>query len=336
MVKRSSIWIMIAIVLIVAVGLIALLLRARPSTYKGTFEELSFGNAPVFYSLLLVVAVERGLFAQNGLHVYVKDYEYGALALEHLMKGDVDMAVAADFAFVSKSFDRDDLRITASIGTSGSEEIIARKDRNIEQIQDLKGKRIGVSLNTSSEFTLMRFLLFNQIQQEEVTLVDLGPARLVEAVANGEVDAVILWDIWAYEAKKRLGANSVSWPARVGQDFYWLVITTKELIEKKSAALERFLGAMVQAEEFVKTNKVEAKAIFSRRWSREPAYVDHAWERSKFSVSLDQGLLTAMAIEADWRLQSRNGDRKSAPNYLHFIYMDALDAVKPKSNTILR
>jgi NitT/TauT family transport system substrate-binding protein len=335
MVKRSSIWIAI-ILFIAAVGLIALLLRPRASTYKGPLEELSFGTSPAFYSLLFVVAEERGLFAQNGLQLQMKEYEYGALALEHLMKGDVEMAVAADFAFVNKSFENDYLRIVASIGTSGSEEIVARKDSKIEQIYDLKGKRIGVSLNTSSEFTLMRFLLFNGIMLEEVTLVDLGPALLVDAVANGDVDAIILWDKWVHEAQKRLGAGGVSWPARIGQDFYWLVITTRELIEKKPAAVERFLRAIMQAEEFVKVNRAEAKAIFTRRCSREPAYVDYAWERSKFNVSLDQGLLTAMAIEADWRLQSRHGKGESAPNYFGFIYMDALDRVKPGANTILR
>jgi NitT/TauT family transport system substrate-binding protein len=313
-----------------------LLLRPKASTYKGRLEELSFGTAPVFSSLLFVVSEERGLFAQNGLQLHMKEYEYGALALEHLMKGDVEMAVAADFAFVSKSFQRDDLRIVASVGTSASEEIVARKDSNIGQIYDLKGKRIGVSLNTSSEFTLMRFLLFNGIMLEEVTLVDLRPALLVEAVANGEVDAVILWDIWVHEAKKRLGALAINWPARIGQDFYWLVVTTRELIETKPAAVERFLRAIVQAERFVKLNKAEARTIVTRRWSRQPAYVDYAWERSKFNVSLDQGLLTAMAIEADWRMQSRHDSGMSAPNYFGFIYMDALDRVKPGANTILR
>ncbi len=73
----------------------------------------------------------------------------------------------------------------------------------------------------------------------EVTLVNLGPARLVEAIAAGEDDAVITWDIWAYEARKQLGEIAVNWPARIGQDLYWLVITTRGLIEKKPTGARR-------------------------------------------------------------------------------------------------
>ncbi|MHC1727816.1 MAG: ABC transporter substrate-binding protein [Syntrophobacteraceae bacterium] len=332
---KRSIWITVTI-FIVSAGLLSFLIWNRPSIYKGPFDDLSLGNTPVFYSLLLLVAEERGFFTQNGLNVSMKDYESGSVALEGLLNGDVDMAVAADFAFVNKSFERDDLRIVASIGTSGSEEIVARKDRNIGQIRDLKAKRVGVSLNTSAEFTLMRFLLFNQIKLEEVTLVNLGPARLVDAIADGEVDAVIIWDIWVHEAKKRLGLNAVNWPARIGQDYYWLVITTAGLIDRKPAAIERFLKALVQAEEFVNTNETEAKAIFTRRRNREPAYVDYAWKKNRFGVSLDQGILTAMDGEADWRLQGMPAGKRFVPNYLRFIYMDGLDAVKPTANTILR
>lgn len=335
MVKRSFLAITTAVVTVALVFSIFLVRSRRPS-YQGPVEQLSFGIPPVFYSMLPVIAEERGLFTQNGLHVRVQEYEYGALALEHLLKGDVDIAVAADFAFVSKSLDRHDLRTVASVATSGSEEIVTRKDRNITQTQDLRGKRIGVSPDTSAEFTLKRFLLFNRIPVDEVKLIDLGPAQLVEAVVSGEVDAFISWDIWVYEAKKRLGANAVSWPARIGQDFYWLAITTNTLIAKKPAALERFLRSMMQAEEFVKRNKAGAKAIFTKRWPREPAFVDYAWERCNLNVSLDQGLLTALDVEAEWRLQSRSGNKKSAPNSLHLIHMDALDAVDPKANTIFR
>lgn len=331
---RRFIWLPIALLIIA--GFIAVLNRGKLSPLQGPSDTLFFGNTPISYSMLLYVAQDRGFFNEDGLNVRFKDYESGLSALEALMKGEVEMAVAADFAFVNKSFERDDLRIVASIGTAGSEEIIARRDRNIEHIQDLKNKRIGVSLNTSAEFTLMRFLLFNQVNLEQVTLVNLGPIRLVEAIAAGEVDAVISWDIWAFEARKRLGESAVNWPARIGQNLYWLVITTRQLIEKKPLVVERFLRSMVRAEEFAYANEAEARAIFRRFLNSDPAYMDFVWKRNRFGVSLDQGILTAMDGEAEWRLQDRPPGKRQGPNYLRFIYMDGLDAVKPSVNTILR
>ena len=48
---------------------------------------------------------------------------------------------------------------------------------------DLKGKRIGVALQTIAEFYLGRFLALNGIGLPEVTLVDVKPAQFVDALA---------------------------------------------------------------------------------------------------------------------------------------------------------
>ena len=323
---------LLAIVLIAG----AWLTRSKPPAYTGPIEQITLGSSPNSYSLLLVLAEERGFFAQNGLDVSIKEYETGHLAVTHLLRGDVDVATAADYVFMNASLEHNDLRIITSIATSGSEEVVARKDKGIEQPADLRGKRIGVCLNTATEFTLMRFLLFNRIPLDEVTLVNLSPSQLVESISNGEVDAIISWEIWVYEAKERLQEKALSWPARIGQGFYWLVVAGNDFIQAKVSLMERFLRAIVQAEEFAQTHRAEAQSLVATRWKREPAFVEHEWEKNKYSVSLDQGLIVAMEGEADWRIKSNPGDKRDVPNYLRLIYMDALNAVKPEANTIFR
>ena len=56
----------------------------------------------------------------------------------------------------------------ASIGLSTGNKIVARKDRNILKPSDLKGKRIGFSPNTTSDYFLDMFLLANTISRSEV------------------------------------------------------------------------------------------------------------------------------------------------------------------------
>lgn len=323
-------------ILVIALIVAARFTRSKPPAYMGPVEKITLGSSPNTYSLLLIVAAERGYFAQHGLDVSIEDYESGLIAVDLLLQGDVDIATAADFVFMNRSLERKDLRIIASIATSGSEEIVARRDRGIEQPQDLKGKRIGVNFNTTAEYTLMRFLLYNHISLDEVTLVNLIPSRLVESFSSGELDAMISWEQWVYEAKTRLGENARSWPARMGQDFYWLLIAKEGFIQEKSATLERFVRALAQAEEFVKGHKGEAQSILAARLKRERAFVEHEWEKNEYRITLDQGLIVALEGEADWRMKSNPDDKRVIPNYLRLIYMDSLNRVKPEANTIFR
>ena len=42
---------------------------------------------------------------------------------------------------------------------------------------------------------------------DEVEIVDLKPTELVDAIINGQVDAVLTWDPNAYNIKASLGKN---------------------------------------------------------------------------------------------------------------------------------
>ncbi len=51
--------------------------------------------------------------------------------------------------------------------------LVARKDRGIVNVSDLRGKRIGTTKGTIAEFHLGRFLALNGITLQDVTLVDV-------------------------------------------------------------------------------------------------------------------------------------------------------------------
>jgi NitT/TauT family transport system substrate-binding protein len=311
-------------------------MEMTPSRPYASPEKIVVGTTRSFYSLPLLIAQTQGILARNGLAVEMIDYESGLLALSGLFKNEVEIATAADFVFVGESFRHQDLRILASIASSASEEVVARKDRGVQDISDLKGKRIGVTLNTSADFTLMRFLTLNRISRSEVTFINLSPRELPEAISSGKIDAMICWDTWVYEAKKRLGTDAVAWPARVGQDFYWMLGVRKGLIESRRAAVERFLKSMVQAEDFIRRHKEESLDALVREWNFDPEYTRYACERNRIDVTLEQGIVTAMEDEAEWKIAEIGSKELVVPNYLRFICFDGLAEVEPKAVRIYR
>ena len=54
----------------------------------------------------------------------------------------------------------------------------------------------------------------------------------------------------------------------------------------------------------------------------------------QFRLSLDQPILVSLEDEARWAIRNKLTDVTKVPNYLDYIYTDALKAVKPGAVTI--
>jgi NitT/TauT family transport system substrate-binding protein len=293
---------------------------------------LALAIAP--YSGLIAIADARGFFRECGLEVSAMTYRSGLEAVEALITGEAQMATAADLVMATKVLDDPSLRAIASIGTSAGSEIVARKDRNIQKPLDLKGKKIGFSPGTISEYYLDVFLLANTISSQEVNAVSIPPSGIVDAIVNGEVDAISSWDVNVYAARKRLGENALSWPSQNYLDNYWLLISREELT-RSPEPIKRFLRALLMAEGFLLANGKEAKDILTTKWNLDTEFIHDVWEKTRVSVSLSQSMLTSLENLAKWRM-TREGGSQEMPNYLKYIYADAMVEVEPRAVTLFR
>ena len=301
---------------------------------QGPPLEISVGITPTVYSGLITIADEKGFFRESGLKVSIKEYTSGLAAMEAMCRREVQMATAADLAFALKIRDDPSLRVMASIGLANTNEVVARRDSNIHEPSDLKGKRIGVTPNTISEYYLYTFLLAHGISQSEVTAVNIAPPGMVDAIAGSEVDAISIWDSYVYQARERLGDNAVSWPAQNNQDYHWLLIARESLIQSPEP-LKRFLKALVTAENFLLAHEDDARSIIMHRWGFAPEFMRGVWEKTKLSVSLDQSLIRSLETAANWRM-GRESTPSNMPNPLNYIYTGALDEIDPRVVTIFR
>jgi len=296
--------------------------------------QISVAITPAIYSGLITIAESKGFFRESGLEVLLKDYPSGLLAVEAMLRGEVQMATAADLVFVLKSGDDPSLRIVASIALANTTRIVARRDRTIVEPADLRGKRIGICPNTISEYYLSTFLLSYRIPRSEVTLVNLPPDGMTEALAGGEVDAISIWDVYVYDARKRLGENAVSWHDQPTQDFHWVLMARENVIQSPEP-VRLFLKALVKAQDFLLAHEDVAKGIIMRRRGFEPEFMRENWEDTRLDVSLSQSLVRSLDNAANWNMH-RDGRFAESPNFLNYIYTGALDQVDPRAVTIFR
>jgi NitT/TauT family transport system substrate-binding protein len=301
-------------------------------------EAVTVAYSPFESTALLWIAEDQQFLRRNGLDITLRKYDSGVGALDALVNGEADIAVGAnEFPLVGRALQKEKIRTIGSIAKSEFIYLVGRKDSGIQQVSDLKGKRVGTTLRTIAQFYLGRFLELNGMSFDDITLVEVKtPEEWVNAVVNGDIDAVVTAQPYANAARDRLGANAVVWSAQSSQTLQTQVISTEEWITKHPELVNRLLKSLALAEEYAIRNPAEAKAIVQKRLDLDAAYMETVWSQNQFSLSLDQSLVAAMEDEARWMIANGLTSETEVPNFLDYIYMDGLQAVKPEAVNIIR
>ena len=300
-------------------------------------EKIDLGISRSFLSIPVYIAKKQGYFSGEGLDVTVKEYGSGKLATKGLFAGEVEMSTVADMPVVFNSFKRQDFCIFATFTYSDTFiKIITGKDKGIKTGADLKGKRVGASRGTSSHFYLGVYLIYSNLSISDVEMVNVKTVDLPVALKNNEVDAISVWQPYSQEAEQLLQDNAITLPQSEIYRTTFNFAVMKSFAKDHPKVLRKFLRAIDRATVFIKNNKEMSQEIIAESFKLDKDIVLAAWDDFVFDMSLDQSLLVSWDEIARWAIKNKFTDSRKLPNYLNFIHMDALDAVKPESITIIR
>ncbi|MBF0524317.1 MAG: hypothetical protein HQK56_04390, partial [Deltaproteobacteria bacterium] len=110
----------------------------------------------------------------------------------------------------------------------------------------------------------------------------------------------------------------------------------KTYAEEHPGTLKKVLKAVTRSIRYIKQNKKESQAIMTGWTGIEGTQLASIWENFVYALSLDHSLLTVLEDEARWVMDNGFTDKKKIPNYLNFIYLDAMKAVGPKAVSIMQ
>lgn len=335
--KKFPFWLRAVVIILSFIVGMNFLVSCKPGASSKSREKVRLGISRSFLSVPVYIAKEQGYFAEEGLDVEVKEYGSGKMATNALFAGEVDISTVSDMPVVLNSFKREDFCIFATfIHSYPFVKIIARKDKGIKTGADLKGKRVGANRGTSSHFFLVVFLIHNRLSISDVEMVHIRTVDLPAALKNGEVDAISVWQPYTQKAKKLLKNNAIELPSSEIYRTTFNFAVMKGFANEHPETLKRFLKAIDKAATFIKKNRETSQDIIAETFKLDKDTVSAAWDDFTFKLSLDQALLVAWDEIARWAIQSNFIDKKRLPNYLNFVYLDALEAVKPESITIIR
>jgi NitT/TauT family transport system substrate-binding protein len=160
--------------------------------------------------------------------------------------------------------------------------------------------------------------------------------KLPEVFAAGEIDAFSMREPYISQARELVGAENVVIFAKPGLYLKsFNLVATNDLIRTKPQVIEKALRALIKAESFASSQKGQAISIMSQRLKIEEAALGSIWPEIDLRVALGQALLVGLEDEAQWAIANELVEFKEAPNYLDFIHLDALKAVKSNAMSII-
>jgi NitT/TauT family transport system substrate-binding protein len=271
--RRSLCYVLAALISVIGAGAGA---SAEKDGPKFTVSYSSF-NMP---AAIVWIAKDEGLFAKYGLSEQLIFIPGGTTAMSALVSGNIDFAQLTGSPGAYAYLGGADVVYLAASMDSMSYQIVARPETRT--VQDLKGKRIGISRFGASPDVAVRMALrkLGLNPDTDVAIIQTGgsPERLAALLGN-KVDATVLnapFDRVARNHKLTILADT----SKLGLAYFDTgIVSTRKVVKTHEEIVRRFMKAYVEAIGFFKTNKARALAV-ARRYARvsDSEALDEAYE----------------------------------------------------------
>lgn len=210
----------------------------------------------------LFLAKEKGFFEKHGVNVELSIIEGLAERKQALAGGKVDgMATALDVQ-VSLAAAGIPMQIVWLLDDSyGGDGIIVKNE--IQDIADLKGKKIAFEQGSTSHLLLLTALKQAGLTDQDVEMVQMSAGDAGAAFVAGQVDAAVTWEPWLSKASQADGKVLVS-----TKDLPGIIVDTvgfkKDVIEKRPEDIKAFVAAMAEAMHYWQEHEEESNQVMAQ------------------------------------------------------------------------
>lgn len=190
----------------------------------------------------------KGYFEAEGLDVTFQSARGGVDAAKQVAVGNADISSGMGETAIVLRANGLPVRGIALLGKGSLFALAARKETGVNQITDLKGKRIGVFAFGGSDFYTLRGALGAAgLKAQDVDIQAVGPSGIVKLMLTDNLDAVIVPpDFELLLAKEGAKLNVI--PFRPGfPAMTEALISSEKVIKERPAVLKAFVRALVRS-----------------------------------------------------------------------------------------
>jgi ABC-type nitrate/sulfonate/bicarbonate transport system substrate-binding protein len=229
-------------------------------------EKITIGITPAI-SHLLILAKERGFFAEHGLDVQFRTFLTGKKSIKALQEGWVDMTTVIDTNIAHLALEkRVKINLLNCSQSRTDNLILARADQGITSAQSLKGKKLGYMKGTSSHTFIVYFCRKYGFELEDFELCPLSIDDMQRELLRGHIDACSLWQPFATNTlvasgHERISLNTI--PNDNIMDLHVILAANSKFLNNNADKAQSVISAMNAAKSFANQAPEDAIATIA-------------------------------------------------------------------------
>jgi len=274
---------------------------------------------------LVMVAKDKGCFDDAGVDVELKGFTAGKFALQAFLGGSLDFAVAGEVPITLATLHGSHPVVFTQVvsGTINEVRVVARRDgasADASTYFHAKKRRLATSIGGGPEFYTYNFLKKYRVGKDQVSIISQKPGDMPAALAGGSVDAIAIFDPFAFISEQKLGPQGMTFSdTTLYSELYVLVGNPQDATQKK-AAVDGLLQGLVKAQALIQQDPEGCKQIVMKYTKLDKTVIDGIWKNFTFAPALNKSLVDDMTAEAAWAKEK--GDVAPAmptPDFRHAV-----------------
>lgn len=304
-------------------------------------DAVTVGMANSVNQIPSLVAEAQGFFKDEGIEVNLQPVSRGTIAIEAVIAGSMQFAEVSTVAMLAAVDNGIDL-VTIGAGSRGfTGKMIGAPDMGeVNDIADLKGKRIGIQVGTGVHGVFLMLLKKQGLSEADFDISNVRVRDMPTAMASaGTFDAVFGWEpmmqrtVQAGYGKEIISADKFQTMA--GITYPLILVGDRAWVESNRDAVQKFVNAYARAHKWIRENPEGALEIYADYITAAGSQLDEEivrkmmFEVEKFGgVNIIDSDWTEFAATRDFLFEQ--GRIKSQPDLKHLLDTSFGDAAEAK------
>ena len=265
-------------------------------------------------ALKFIVAKKNQAFEQAfpDTKVEWKEFPAGPQTLEALTVGAIDVGYTGDTPVIfALSAVKPIQYLGYEINSKNAHSLLLPKDSKIQNLAELKGKRVAVTQGSSAHFFLSQVLDKAQLSWSDIQPVWLTPADARAAIDKNSVDAWAIWDPYASAASLK-GDTRVLTDATELPPAYSFYSSSPDFLKAHPTEAKKFIETLNQTDAWINAHPDETAAILAESTGIELEVAKLVIEKRRNPAQVN--LLNTETVEAQQKIADLFFNLKLIPN----------------------